>query len=144
MPLFLAPSWFKDTYIGIEVEQFIGIGVLVLVAAVCTCWPVRLYGSTCGRDWPRKTASSGSGAVAAEARAPGARRGDHGAAGLPHAGFDASVEHVVNQIASLFGAVALVLLGFGGIDIFTNVLKQRAAKTESASTIRSSRSPTRA
>ena len=132
MPLFLAPSWFKDTYIGIEVEQFIGIGVLVLVAVVVHLLAgqaLRFYlrarlAEEDRKFWDRERSRLRRALLALVVAITVLL-------GFPTLGFDASVEHVVNQIASLFGAVALVLLGFHGIDIFTNVLKQRAAKTES-------------
>ena len=51
--------------------------------------------------------------------------------GFPALGFPEAVESIVDRIASLLGAGALVLLGFRGVDIFTNVLKRRAELTAS-------------
>ena len=132
MPLFLAPDWFKDTYIGIEVEQFIGIGALVLVAATVyfiATQVLRLYlrGRLAEEDrkfWDQERSRLRRALLALIVAVTVLL-------GFPTLGFDSSVENVVYQIASLFGAGALVLLGFRGVDIFTNVLARRAAKTES-------------
>ena len=51
--------------------------------------------------------------------------------GFPALDFPVAVENIVEQLASLLGAVALVLLGFRGVDIFTDVLERRAELTES-------------
>ena len=53
--------------------------------------------------------------------------------GFPILNFPVAVENIVDQIASLLGAGALVLLGFRGVDIFTDAasLKRRAELTES-------------
>ena len=132
MPLFLAPDWFKDTYIGIEVEQLIGIGALVVVAGV-----VHLLASQALRMYLRARLSVPDREFWDQERSR-LRRALLSLTiaitvllGFPTLGFDPSVENVVNQVTSLFGAVALVLLGFRGIDIFTNVWKRRAEKTES-------------
>ena len=132
MPLFLAPDWFKDTYIGIEVEQLIGIGALVVVAGavhLLASQALRLYLrarlSAPGREFWDQERSRLRRALLALVVAITVLLG------FPTLGFDPSVENVVNQVASLFGAVSLVLLGFRGIDIFTNVWKRRAEKTES-------------
>ena len=51
--------------------------------------------------------------------------------GFPVLAFPPAVENIVHQIAILLGAGALVLLGFRGVDIFTDVLKRRAELTAS-------------
>ena len=132
MGLFLVPDWFKDTYIGIEVEQFIGIGVLVVVAVVAQVVLTQVL------------------KLFVHARAPeGERDFWHSererlgralwalmvaitvVLGFPLLGFSATVENVVDQIATLFGAGAVVLLGFRAVDILTDVLERRAEQTES-------------
>ena len=132
MGLFLAPDWFKNTYIGIEVEQFIGIGALVVVAVVAQV--VLTQGLK----------------LFVHARAPvdqrafwHSERERLGRAlwalmvsvtvglGFPLLGFSSSIENVVDQIATLFAAGALVLLGFRAVDILTDVLERRAEQTES-------------
>ncbi len=132
MPLFLAPDWFKNTYIGIEVEQFIGIGVMILVAAVVhvvVSQALRLYvrARLRGDDrefWDKERGRLGRATLALIAAITVIL-------GFPTLGFEGSVENVVNQVASLFGAGALVVLGFRGVDVLTDVLERRADQTES-------------
>ena len=130
--LFLTPDWFKNTYIGIEVEQFIGIGVLVVVAAVgqvVVAQALKLYvrARIAGADlefWDKErgrlTRALGALMVAITVLL-----------GFPILDFSSGVENVVNQVASMFGAGALVWLGFRSIDIFTDVLERRAEQTAS-------------
>ena len=130
--LFLTPDWFEDTYIGIEVEQFIGIGVLVVVAGVVhllVSQVLRLYvrARLHGDDrefWDRERARLGRATLALIAAITVIL-------GFPTLGFESSVENVVNQVASLFGAGALVVLGFRGVDVLTDVLERRAEQTAS-------------
>ena len=132
MGLFLAPDWFKNTYIGIEIEQFIGIGVLVVVAAVAhlvVTQLLRFYvGARVGAEdrefWNRERSRLGRSLLALIAAITVIL-------GFPTLDFDASVENVVNQVASLFGAGAMVVLGFRGVDVLTDVLERRAEATES-------------
>ena len=132
MGLFLAPDWFKNTYIGIEVEQFIGIGILILVAGavhVVVSQALRLYvrARLHGDDrafWDKERARLGRATLALVASITVIL-------GFPTLGFESSVENVVNQVASLFGAGALVVLGFRGVDVLTDVLERRADETES-------------
>ena len=132
MPLFLAPDWFKNTYIGIEVEQFIGLGVMILVAGavhVLVSQVLRLYvrARLHGDDrefWDRERRRLGRALLALVAAITVIL-------GFPTLGFESSVENVVNQVASLFGAGALVVLGFRGVDVLTDVLERRADQTES-------------
>ncbi len=130
--LFLTPDWFEDTYIGIEVEQFIGIGVMVVVAGVVhllVSQALRLYvrARLHGDDrkfWDQERARLGRATLALIAAITVIL-------GFPTLGFESSVENVVNQVASLFGAGALVVLGFRGVDVLTDVLERRAEQTAS-------------
>ena len=132
MGLFLAPDWFKDTYIGIEVEQFIGIGVLVVVASaanvlVTQALKLFVHARAVEEDrefWQmeRKRLDRALSALLVAITV---------VLGFPLLEFGSTVEHVVDQIATLFGAGALVWLGFRGADIFTDVLARRAEETES-------------
>ena len=132
MGLFLTPDWFEDTYIGIEVEQFIGIGVMVVVAGVVhllVSQALRLYvrARLHGDDrefWDQERARLGRATLALIAAITVIL-------GFPTLGFESSVENVVNQVASLFGAGALVVLGFRGVDVLTDVLERRAEQTAS-------------
>ena len=131
MPVFLTPDWFEDRYIGIEVEQFIGIGVLIVVAAAANLvvsQGLRLFvrSRLSGENrafWNRERGRIGRALLALITAIVVIL-------GFPTLGFEASVENVVNQVASLFGAGALVLLGFRGVDVLTDVLERRAEKTE--------------
>ena len=128
----VAPGWFKDTYLGIEIEQFIGIGALVLVAAVAQVLvglALRLYVRARFAEADRQFWEGERARLARALRALVVAITV--LLGFPTLGFESAVEAVVEQIASLLGAGALVLLGFRGIDIFTNMLERRAEKTES-------------
>ncbi len=129
---FLAPDWFKDTYLGIEIEQFIGLGALILVVAAVQFLAIHLlrlyvrtrFESADRQFWNRERERLGRALLALVAAVTVLL-------GFPTLGFAPSIEDAVGRIASLFGAGALVLLGFRGIDILTNVFERRAAKTES-------------
>ena len=128
----LAPGWFKDEFIGIEVEQYIGIGALVVIAIVAQLVlveAIRLFlrhryrGEEERAFWERERKRlTRSLFVLSLAVAF--------IVGFPRLGFDADVEEVVGQIASLLGAAAMVLVAARAIDIFTDVLAQRAELTE--------------
>ena len=131
MSLFLAPDWFKNTYIGIEVEQFIGIGVMVVVAGAVYVLLTQFL-----RIFVRARLSTEDRAFWDQERARLRRSLLAGVVavtvilGFPTLDFNASVENVVTQIAVLLGAGALVWLGFRSVDIFTDVLERRAEQTE--------------
>ncbi len=125
------PEWLSDTYVGVEVGQWIGLGVLVVVAAVTQLLvqqAVRLYLTSrfaaADRDiWERERGRLRWGLTALVA-AITARLG------FPALGFHDTVESIVGQAASLLTAGALLLLGLRAVDIFTDELRRRAAKTE--------------
>jgi len=132
IPLFLAPDWFKDEYLGIEIEQFIGLGVLVVIAAAAQTLAVQLlrlyvrarYEGTDRDFWNRERRRLNRalfGLVVAVTLL----------VGFPSLDFDADVEDIVAKIATLVAAGAVVLLAFRAIDILTDVLARRAALTES-------------
>ena len=132
MTPFLAPDWFSDTYLGIEVQQFIGLAVLVGVAVLTYAVlsvSLRLYVRVRFQEddhafWNKERARLGRALWALAVAITFLL-------GFPALGFPEAVESIVEQIASLLGAGALVLLGFRGVDIFTNVLKRRAELTAS-------------
>ncbi|MXW26926.1 MAG: mechanosensitive ion channel family protein [Dehalococcoidia bacterium] len=132
MSLFLAPDWFKNTYIGIEVEQFIGIGVMILVAGAVYVLLTQLL-----RIFVRARLSSEDREFWDQERARLRRSLLVGVVaitvilGFPTLEFSSGVENVVNQIAIFLGAGALVWMAFRAIDIFTDVLERRAEKTVS-------------
>ncbi len=132
MAPFLAPDWFNDSYLGIEVEQYVGLAILVAVAPLTYAiisLALRLYLRARlhedDREFWEKERSRLGRALWALAVAITFLLG------FPALGFPEAVESIVDQIASLLGAGALVLLGFRGVDIFTNVLKRRAELTAS-------------
>lgn len=132
MGLFLVPDWFKDTYIGIEIEQFIGIGVLVAVAVVAQVLltqGLKLFVHARAPEderafWHQERERLGRALWALMVAITVVL-------GFPLLEFSATVENVVDQIATLFAAGAVVLLGFRAVDILTDVLERRAAETES-------------
>ncbi len=132
MPPFLAPSWFTDTYLGIEAEQYLGLAILIAVSVltyVVLNQGLKLFVRTRfdeedHRFWEAERARLGRSLWALAVAVTFLL-------GFPALGFPVAVEDIVDQIASLLGAVALVLLGFRGVDIFTDVLERRAEQTES-------------
>lgn len=126
------PDWFTDSYAGIEVQQYIGLGVLVAVtiatyAAISTALRIYVrvrFDQADHAFWHGERARLGRSvwllAVAITFLL-----------GFPALDFPTVVEDIVHQLASLLGAVALVMLGFRGVDIFTDVLGRRAELTDS-------------
>ena len=126
------PDWFTDSYLGIEVRQYIGLGALVAVtivtyAAISTALRIYVRVRFDAADhafWHGERARLGRSlwalAVAITLLL-----------GFPALDFPQVAEDIVEQLASLLGAVALVMLGFRGVDIFTDVLARRAALTDS-------------
>ncbi len=124
-------SWHQETFLGIEIEQYIGIGVLLGIVGLWQLLLTRGLGIVLRRriadagkrefwDRERRRLSLpilwlGVAAVIL--------------AGFPVLDFDARIEDVVSRIGSLIGAAAMVLLGLRGIDIFSEVLNRRAEGT---------------
>ena len=126
------PDWFTDSYAGIEVQQYIGLGVLVAVTIVtygAISMALRIYVRVRFEEadqafWHGERARLGRSlwalAVAITLLL-----------GFPALDFPQVAEDIVEQLASLLGAAALVMLGFRGVDIFTDVLARRAELTDS-------------
>ena len=124
-------SWHQETFLGIEIEQYIGIGVLLGIVGLWQLLLTRGLGIVLRRriadagkrefwDHERRRLSLpilwlGVAAVIL--------------AGFPVLDFDARIEDVVSRIGSLIGAAAMALLGLRGIDIFCEVLRRRAEGT---------------
>ena len=125
------PEWWTDTYLGAEVRQWVGVGVLLVVAIVVRLLvqlAIRLYlrsrfAKADGDLWERERGRLGR-ALTALVVAMTARLG------FPALGFHDAVESIVGQAASLVTAGALLLLGLRAVDIFTDELRRRAAETE--------------
>lgn len=126
-----APDWFKDEYLGIEVEQYIGLGVLAVVATLLQFVFVRVIAAVvhrryAGADlafWDRERRLLNRSLLLLAV-------GVTVLVGFPTLDFTPDVENVVNQAASLVAAFAVILVAFRGIDIFVDVLARRAAETE--------------
>ena len=132
VPPFLAPAWFEDSYLGIEVEQFLGLAILIAIAVLTYAiisQALKLYVRARFHDddhefWEEERGRLGRALWALAVAITFLL-------GFPILNFPVAVENIIDQIASLLGAGALVLLGFRGVDIFTDVLKRRAELTES-------------
>lgn len=125
------PDWLTDVYLGIEVEQYIGLGVLAVIAAVAHFALLRVIALLVRRRY------SGDELAFWEAEQRRVNRGILLLAigitllvGFPTLGFDPNVENVMNQVASLVAAAAIILVAYRAIDILVDVLARRAAKTE--------------
>ena len=125
------PGWLTDEHFGIEVEQYIGIGVLAVIATaahfallrVITLVVRRRYAGDDLTFWEgeRRLLSRGILLLAI---------GITLLVGFPTLDFDPDVENVVNQATSLIAAVAVILVAYRAIDIFVDVLARRASETE--------------
>ena len=128
----LAPNWFKDTALGIEVEQFIGLAVIILAAASVLIFAViaadlfmraRVVPENrpFWREEQRRLRNSAGLLALAVAFL----------VGFPVLDFELDVEDVVDTVARLVASVAVVLLAFRTIDVFSDHIAGRAARTES-------------
>lgn len=125
------PEWFSDEYLGIEVEQYIGIGALAVFAAVAHFALLRVIALVLRRRYVGEELTFWE----------GERRllnrgillfsiGITVLVGFPTLNFDPDVESVVSQIASLVAAVGIILVAYRAIDILVDVLGRRASTTE--------------
>ena len=129
----LVPIWFKDTVLGIEVEQFIGLGVLVVVAVAAAYLALALLALYIRQRvqpedhafWRRERRRLTTPlllltfAIAI-------------LIGFPVLDFEQDVEDIMQDLGDLLGAAAAVLLAYRAIDIFTNLLRRRAERTTTA------------
>ena len=126
-----APNWLTDKYLGIEVEQYIGIGVLAVIAGVLYLALLRVIALVVNRRyagddltfWQTERRLLNRGILLLSI-------GVTTLAGFPTLNFDADAENVVNQAASLLAAAAVILVAYRGIDIIVDLLARRASKTE--------------
>ncbi len=126
------PDWFTDSYLGIEVGQYVGLGVLVgvtiltyaVIAQVLKLFVRLRFDAADHAFWHEERERLGRALWALAVAITFLL-------GFPALGFPGAAEEIVHQLASLLGAVAVVMLGFEGVDIFTDVLKRRADLTES-------------
>ncbi len=127
---FLTPAWFHDTFLGIEMRQYIGIGAIVAIALIAqfvVVLAIRVYLHRAYRDdrefWSveRRRMTLPVFVLCASITM---------LIGFPILDFDPDIENAVDRIFSLFGAAAIVLVAYGAVDILTDVLARRAAQTE--------------
>ena len=127
-----APDWFTDEYLGIEIEQYIGFGLLAIAVTILhfallrliTIFVRRRYSGDDLSFWEVERRRLNRGILLVTA-------GITLLVGFPMLDFDPEIENVVNQIASLVAAVGVLQVAYRAIDIFMDVLARRATKTES-------------
>ncbi|MFL2992454.1 MAG: mechanosensitive ion channel family protein [Acidimicrobiales bacterium] len=127
-----APNWFTDEYLGIEIEQYIGFGLLAIVVTLLhfallrliTIFVRRRYSGDDLSFWEVERRRLNRGILLVTA-------GITLLVGFPMLDFDPEIENVVNQIASLVAAVGVLQVAYRAIDIFMDVLARRATETES-------------
>ena len=127
-----APSWLSDEYLGIEIEQYIGFGLLAIFVTLLhfallrliTIFVRRRYSGDDLSFWEDERRRMNRGILLITI-------GVTLLVGFPMLDFDAEIENVVNQIASLIAAVGVLQAAYRGIDVFMDVLARRASETES-------------
>lgn len=127
----VAPGWLSDEYLGIEVKQYIGLGVLAVVATVARFVLVRVialvvrhrYAGDDLKFWDNERSLLNRGILLLTT-------GITVLVGFPTLDFDPDIEKVVNQAASLIAAVAIIMVAYRAIDIVVDVLARRASATE--------------
>ena len=127
-----APNWFTDEYLGIEIEQYIGFGLLAVIVTLLhfallrliTIFIRRRYSGDDLSFWEVERQRLNRGILLVTI-------GITLLVGFPMLDFDMEIENVVNQIASLIAAVGVLQVAYRGIDIFMDVLTRRASETES-------------
>ncbi|MFT5200990.1 MAG: MscS family membrane protein [Candidatus Aldehydirespiratoraceae bacterium] len=125
------PDWFKDEYLGIEVEQYIGIAVLAVIATLLHFALLRAISLVVRRRYTGDDLTFWEGERRQLNR--GIRLLTVGITvlvGFPTLDFDSDVEDIVNQGTSLVAAVAIILVAYRAIDIGVDVLARRASATE--------------
>ena len=111
-----APTWFTDEYLGIEVEQYIGFGLLAVVITVLHFALLRVVAMFVRRRY------SGDDLTFWEVER---RRLNRGIllvtigitllVGFPMLDFNPEIENVVNQVASLVAAVGVLQVAYRAV-----------------------------
>ncbi len=126
----LAPDWFKDTFLGIEVEQYIGLAVLIFLtvlvqflAIVLLSLFIRRRVAETDRDfWQSERERLNRpllGLVFAIAIL----------VGFPVLDFDTDVEDLLENLGELLGTASVVFLSYRAIDVLADFLARRAELT---------------
>jgi len=124
-------DWYASVYLGIQVKQYIGIGVLVAIAAVAHFALLRVIAVLVrsrytGDDltfWDGERRLLNRGLLLLSV-------GVTMLVGFPTLGFDPDIENVVNQATSLVAAVGVILFAYRAIDIVVDQLARRASETD--------------
>jgi len=126
-----SPDWLKDEFAGIAVEQMIGIGILIVIATVVHLALLRVITIVvrrryAGEDltfWERERRRLNRAILLLTI-------GITVLVGFPTLDFEPDVENVVNQVASLLAAVAIIMVAYRAIDILVDAMARRAGETE--------------
>ncbi len=126
-----APDWFDDEFLGIRVEQYLGLLLLVVIAAVLRALLIGLFSLIIrrrvrGDDRAFWTAERRRLNLALLLLTVGVTF----LVGFPLLDFDTEVEDVVARAAGLLAALAIILLAYRAIDILVDVMTRRARQTE--------------
>ena len=127
-----APTWFTDEYFGIEIEQYIGFGLLAIIITVVHFALLKLidmfvrrrYASSDLTFWDAERRRLNRGILLLTI-------GITLLLGFPILDFDTEVENVVDQATTLIAAVGTLMVAYRAIDIVMDVLARRASETES-------------
>ena len=127
-----APTWFNDEYLGIEIEQYIGFGLLAVIITIVHFALLRLidifvrrrYASSDLTFWDAERRRLNRGILLLTI-------GITLLLGFPILDFDVEIDDVVNQVATLVAAVGVLQVAYRAIDIFMDILAKRASETES-------------
>ena len=126
-----ASDWSTSTYLGIEVRQYTGIGILATIAVVSHFVLLRVIAVVLRRRytgdelafWNNERKLLNRGLLLLSI-------GVTLLVGFPTLGFDPAVENLVNKGTSLISAVGVILLAYRAIDVVVDALGRRATETE--------------
>ena len=132
MSYVLAPAWLYESFIGIEVWQYLGIAVLAVIIALLRFAALRLLWIAVRRRvdpdrqdfWQRELQRVQLPVLLLAAALTIL-------IGFPVLDFDQDVESIVNTFASLASASAATLLGFRLVDVGADYWQAAAAETDS-------------
>ncbi len=132
LPPHVTLNWFEESVIGIEVWQFVGIGVMALLIVIARFAIVIALNQAITRRTPPDRHDFWQGELKRLHRPLLLMLGAITLAiGFPVLDFDADVEHVVEIFANFASTFAGVLVGFRIVDAGADYWKQIAADTES-------------
>ncbi len=129
--IFLSPAWFDDTFLGIEVSQYLGILAVVVLATVISfllTTSIRYVIRNRAPDhrrvfWLAEFARVNRGVLLLAISVIAL-------IGIPTLEFSEEAENVIKVIARLIAVTSVVVIAFRLADIFADYLVDRAADTE--------------